>query len=115
MSLTAPVFLVDDDLDNYEIMEVIFKELGYKNELIHFQNGEALLGYLKHVHSKPFLILCDVNIPIMDGFELKEKILEDGKLNYKSIPFIFLSTIASEAQIKKAYDLGGHGFFIKEN
>jgi PleD family two-component response regulator len=51
----------------------------------------------------------------MDGFELKKRLYEDDSLNYKSIPFIFWSSQASVEQIKKSYDLGGNGFFIKES
>lgn len=51
----------------------------------------------------------------MDGFELKKHLYEDDLLNYKSIPFVFWSSQASKEQIKKAYDLGGNGFFVKEN
>ena len=49
----------------------------------------------------------------MDGFELKERILEDNLMNYKSIPFVYWSDEVSNSQIEKAYDLGGNGFFIK--
>ena len=51
----------------------------------------------------------------MDGFELKAHLLEDSSLNYKSIPFVFWSSQVSKAQIQKAYDLGGNGFFVKES
>jgi PleD family two-component response regulator len=51
----------------------------------------------------------------MDGFELKAKLLEDAEMNYKSVPFVFWSSLASTAQIQKSYELGGNGFFIKEN
>jgi hypothetical protein len=49
----------------------------------------------------------------MDGFALKQKLAEEAALSYKSIPFVFWSTTASNDQIKKGYDSGGHGFFIK--
>jgi CheY-like chemotaxis protein len=51
----------------------------------------------------------------MNGFELKEKILQDTSANYKSIPFVFWSAAVSKSQIEKSYDLGGNGFFLKEN
>jgi PleD family two-component response regulator len=51
----------------------------------------------------------------MDGFELKRRLYEDDSLFYKAIPFVFWSSEASKEQIKKSYDLGGNGFFIKES
>ena len=74
---------------------------------------EQLLDYLKSDEEIPFLIISDINLHPIDGFELREKILEDESSKFKSIPFIFWSGSASEDQIKKAYDLSSHGFFIK--
>ena len=73
------------------------------------------MQYLKTDKTKPFLVLSDVNLQKMNGFELKKKLLEEPSMNHKSIPFIFWSTSASPAQIQKSYDLAGHGFFLKEN
>lgn len=112
---SEPVFIVDDDEDDLQFIKEVWKELNYENELIFFSDGEAVLKHLKTDATVPFLILCDVNIPCMDGFELKKHLYEDDLLNYKSIPFVFWSSQASKEQIKKAYDLGGNGFFVKEN
>jgi CheY-like chemotaxis protein len=107
--------IVDDDTDDRDLLQDAWKELEFDNELIFFGTGEEVLTYLLEEKVSPFLILCDVNIPKMDGFELKAKLLENPEINYTSIPFIFWSSLASNAQIQKSYDLGGNGFFIKEN
>jgi CheY-like chemotaxis protein len=112
---TDPVYIVDDDEDDQEFIKEIWKELAYKNELFFFNNGQAVLDRMKTDSVVPFLILCDVNIPGMGGFELKAKLLESDALYHKSIPFVFWSTQASREQIKKAYDLRSNGFFIKDN
>ncbi len=49
----------------------------------------------------------------MDGFALRKKFADEDSLHYKSIPFVFWSTAASNDQIKKAYDCGVQGFFFK--
>ncbi|MDQ6815209.1 MAG: response regulator [Bacteroidota bacterium] len=110
----APILIVDDDSDDREFLQDAWKDLEFQNPLIFFDNGEDALDYLKSEKPKPFLILCDVNIHKMDGFELKEKIRENSSVNYKSIPFIFWSSTVSAVQIQKAYDLGVNGFFVKE-
>ncbi|MDQ6815237.1 MAG: response regulator [Bacteroidota bacterium] len=109
----APILIVDDDTDDHFFLQSAWERLDFKNRLIFFVSGEELLIYLKKEKVIPFLILCDVNLPKMSGFELKEKLLKDDELNYPSIPFVFWSSIASQEQIKKSYDLGGNGFFIK--
>jgi CheY-like chemotaxis protein len=62
-----------------------------------------------------FLILCDVNLPNQDGFAVKKNISENEVLKYKSVPFIYWSTSASQKQIQFAYDLPAQGFFFKPN
>lgn len=54
-------------------------------------------------------------MPHMDGMEVRRLINEDLLLKSKAIPFIFFSTSASAAQVRKAYDLTVQGFFIKGN
>lgn len=109
----APILIIDDDDDDKDFLQEAWEELNFKNPLIFFATAEDALEYLQTKKIVPFLILADVVLPKMDGFQLKEELLKDTDLNYASIPFVFWSTTASEAQIKKSYDLGGNGFFIK--
>ncbi|MEJ7767393.1 MAG: response regulator [Chitinophagaceae bacterium] len=110
-----PVFIVDDDTDDHHLVRECWKELGFANALVFFKSGEEVLQYLQATKVSPFLILCDVNVPAMGGFELKSILMRDELLNYKSVPFIFWSTYASNRQIKQAFSLSAHGFFIKGN
>jgi CheY-like chemotaxis protein len=110
----GPILIVDDDRDDRQFLQDAWEEVEFENPLLFFDNGKDVLEYLRSDKIKPFLIICDVNIPKMDGFELKEKILENPSVNYKSVPFVFWSTTVSKSQIQKAYDLGVNGFFVKE-
>lgn len=110
---TEPILIVEDDLDDQEFMQEAWSELEFTNQLIFFKTGTELINYLTQEKTVPFLIISDVNLHKMDGFELKKKLLEDNVLNHKSVPFVFFSNTASDTQIKKSYDLGSHGFFIK--
>jgi len=112
--INGPVLIVNDDTDDQEFLQDAWKQLQYENPLIFFTKGEEVIRYLESEKTTPFLILCDVNLPRMDGFELKEKLLEDDLTNYKSIPFLFWSSEVSKAQIEKAYNLGVNGFFVKD-
>lgn len=112
MNMNA-IYIVDDDKEDQEIIKEAFNELGLTNELKFFLRGEDVLKELKNNKEIPFIIISDVNLPKMDGFQLREKILKEAEITDKTIPFIFWSTTASEAQIKKAYDLSAHGFFLK--
>jgi CheY-like chemotaxis protein len=114
MSLKGPIIFVDDDTDDQFIYEEICQKLGLLNKLKFFNNGELVLTYLRETKDKPFIIFCDINMPEMNGLQLRRKINEEEKLRRKSIPFIFFSTAATGAQVDLAYDLMVQGFFIKE-
>lgn len=108
-----PIYIVDDDEDDQQIIQEAVAELGLTNELKFFYTAEAVLSQLRKNDLIPFIIISDINLPGMDGFTLREKILNESSMSDKSIPFIFWSTTASDAQVKRAFDLSAHGFFIK--
>ena len=110
---TGPVYIVDDDADDHHIVSEIWKELQLPNQLLFFSTASDMMEHLSRSQYGPFLIICDVNLPIMDGFALRQKLLDTGNKKFKSVPFIYWSTHASESQIMRAYDLSAHGFFIK--
>ena len=110
----APVFILDDDIEELEIAKEVWAELNSEHPLEVFTKAKELEERLSQ-GVNPFIIICDVSLKPTDGFALREKLMENGSSNYKSIPFVFWSTAASETQIRKAYDSGGHGFFLKGN
>lgn len=108
-----PIVIVEDDADDQYFIRTICEKLGVTTDLLFFEDGQKALHYLKTTDRKTFLILCDINMPIMNGLELRKKIQEDEKLRKKSIPFIFLSTAARRKEVEEAYDLTVQGFFVK--
>jgi CheY-like chemotaxis protein len=109
-----PIVIIEDDLDDQDILKQICKHLEINNELIFFENGIQALKYLKTTPASTFIILCDINMPMMNGIELRDEINRDERLKRKSIPFIFLSTAATPYEVNKAYKLNVQGFFSKE-
>lgn len=115
MKITGPIIVVDDDQDDHDLLKDVCQNLGVCHFLKFFYNGMAVLKYLKTSEERPFIILCDINMPNVNGLELRRSIMEDEKVRQKSIPFVFFSTSASESQVKEAYeDLTVQGFFLKE-
>lgn len=109
------IWIVNQDQDDHEIIETILIKAEIPNKVKFFTSPKALLDELHSVEKAPFIVMSDVNLSGMDGFELRERMLKTPNAKFHSVPFIFWSEYASEAQIKKAYDLRAHGFFIKEN
>ncbi len=112
---TGPVMIIDGDPDDQMMIKEVWTELNLSNELIFLEGAEDALDRLCHMTSAPFIIICELNLPAISGFELREKMLESHARILRSVPFIFWSTFVSEEQILHAYDLSVHGFFIKDN
>lgn len=108
------IWIVDEDEDDYKLIKDILNDIQYKNEVRRFPNAKDLLTCLDAANEAPFIIISDCNLPGMDGFELREKLLSVPNKKFHSVPFIFWSVDPSEAQIQKAYELKAHGFFLKE-
>jgi CheY-like chemotaxis protein len=113
LMIEDPIVIVEDDADDQYFIRTICEKLGVTAELLFFDNGQRALTYLETTTSRTFLILCDINMPIMNGLELRRKIQENTRLRRKSIPFVFLSTAARQKEVEEAYDLTVQGFFVK--
>jgi DNA-binding NarL/FixJ family response regulator len=111
---TGQIWLIDKDAEDHEIVQEVLQELRQPNELVLLNTAEEAISRLKEVETGPFIIISELNLPGINGFELRKKLLETNSKKFKSVPFIFWATQASEAQITQAYDLSVHGFFIKE-
>jgi len=108
-----PIMYIDDDTDDQEIFKNALTALKIGNPILSFWNGEEALKYLLANKVKPFIIFCDINMPVMDGFELRKKISENKKLERSCIPFIFYSTNADKQYVDLAYALTVQGYFKK--
>jgi CheY-like chemotaxis protein len=115
MNTLGPIIIAEDDQDEQEILELVFQRLDVQNELRFFETGRQILDYLMTTAQKPFIIISDINLPMMNGVELREAIFNNPALRKKSIPFVFLSTTANKMVVDKAYEMTVQGFFVKEN
>src|SRR5438552_3006087 len=101
---------VDDDKDELELLNAVVNALGLQNPIKSFKDGEQALEYLKKTKDSIFLILCDINMPKMDGLELKRMIDLMPELKIRAIPFFFHSSSATPAEVRAAYALGIQGY-----
>ena len=115
MNKTGPIIVIEDDAEDKEILVEIFKNLDYKNSIIYFSDGEEALQYLTDTRTKPFLILSDINMPKLSGFELRQKVHTNDDLNLKCIPYLFFTTTSAQKAVVDAYSQSVQGFFVKAN
>lgn len=112
-SKNGPILIIDDDEDDQAVIQEALKDIGVKNEIILFRDCDVAFNYLMSTPENPFLILCDVNLPKVDGTEFRRKICEVDYLKKKSIPFVFFTTTARPEAVEEAYKLSVQGYFEK--
>lgn len=113
MSKSGPIIVIDDDLEDHLILQETFKSLNYPNKVIFFSEGSAAVDYLTATDEAPFLIISDINMPGMNGFEIRNKIRANERLNGQCIPYLFFTTSVDKKAVKEAYSLSVHGYFVK--
>ena len=105
----ARILLAEDDRILRKAGETSLKRKGY--EVIAAVDGEDALA--KAREQKPDLILLDVMMPKMQGFEVLHALKGDPSVS--DIPVIMLTNLESAADIKRAADAGAHSYLVKSN
>jgi CheY-like chemotaxis protein len=113
MNKNGPILIIEDDMDDQMLIEMAYSKMGYKNELVFLANGEEAIEYLIGMKKIPFIIISDINMPKVNGLELRERVKHNEMINIKCVPYILLSTTASKTYIEDAYILGIQGYFKK--
>ncbi len=101
------ILIVDDEDSNLKLLGNVLKKKGYDIESA--MNGKETFEW---VRKKEFdLILLDVMLPDMDGYDICKQIKSD--LAQKHIPIIFLTAKAATADIVKGFEVGGSDYIAK--
>ena len=117
MKNRGDIIVIEDDADDREFLvnayETLAAEKKYSNKLIVLEDSNTVIDFLKGYNTKPFIIISDINMPMIDGFALRDKISRDQELQGLSVPYVFLTTSDNPKYIQEAYELSVHGYFIK--
>lgn len=101
------ILVVDDDESTRHVLKRLFEKEGYKVVLA--KDATELVSFLE---SQPIeLIMLDINLPWVNGFELC-KLLKDHN-DLKEVPIVFISGRKSEIDKKQAFQLGAHDYITK--
>jgi two-component system cell cycle response regulator DivK len=104
--MSKRILLVEDEEDNMQILRDLFAT-GY--ELDEAENGEKALAAV--AKKRPDLILMDIQLPVMDGYEATRRIKADPAL--RSIPIIAITSYALGEDEKRARAAGCDDFVAK--
>ena len=101
------VHIVDDESIYREILKDILTDDRF--EISESSSGKQCLQYLEN--STPDIILLDINMPCMDGYEVCKKIKANSR--FIDIPVLFLTASETHSSIEKGYEVGACDYIIK--
>lgn len=101
------ILLIEDDPFLIDIYTTKLEESGFKVEVA--KDGKKGLKALKK--NPPSLLLLDIVLPQMDGWEVLRRIKKEDK--FKDLPIIVLSNLGQKQEVKKGLDLGAVKYLIK--
>ena len=108
MSAQKPLVIsIDDDNNTLKLIAAILKK---DYEVMSFDSGAQALEELRG-GLEPTLIICDIDMPQINGYEVKEQLGEDLRL--RSIPFIFLTALNSRQDFRKGMKHGADDYLTK--
>jgi CheY-like chemotaxis protein len=110
-----PILIVEDNPGDRHLIKLAFKNAKVENEIVMAENADQALQILRRKDFNPFIIISDVKMPGMNGFELKRTIDKDQTLKSKAVPFIFMSTSVLEKDVQEAFDTHSQGYFPKKD
>src|SRR6266478_910006 len=113
------VLLVEDDLNDIFLVKRAFKMALLKNPLQVVTDGEEAISYLRgegkyadrEAYPLPKLVVMDIKMPRLTGFEVLEWAKHDGPL--RRIPIVIVSSSEDPADINRAYELGANAYMVK--
>ena len=101
------ILAVDDDPSIIKLLEIKLKRSGY--EVISAVNGEE--GYLRAVEERPDLVLLDIMMPKMNGYEVCERLKKT--LGAESPAVVMLSAKGQQSDMEKGFQVGADDYVVK--
>ncbi|MBF0101337.1 MAG: response regulator [Desulfobacterales bacterium] len=107
VATTGKILIVDDNAINLEFLQEVLYGEGYT--VLIANNGHAALDIL---HQQiPDLILLDIMMPVMDGYEVARRIKQSEKYNH--IPIIFISAMTESESLVEAFTIGAVDYIFR--
>jgi len=114
------VLLVEDNISDAELTIRELKKHHMANHLVHVKNGVEALDFIfaegmyqgtREVNQPPKLILLDIHMPKVNGFEVLQRIKTDSST--RMIPVVILTSSKEHPDIEKCYALGANSYIVK--
>jgi DNA-binding response OmpR family regulator len=103
----AKILLVDDDTTLTSILSIGLRNKGHTVVVAH----DGMEGLQKAEEVKPDLIILDVNMPKLSGFDVAMRLKETE--GFKQVPIIMLTALSQDANIQRGYSFGIEDYLVK--
>ena len=112
----APILVVEDSPEDFEVISVCLQRAGARNDLMHFNDGQELFQFLQNYRSRrsvhqPAVILLDLNLPGLSGHAVLSELRKDESLGL--VPVVVLSTSSAPSDVNLAYRNGANSYLVK--
>jgi two-component system response regulator len=112
------ILLVEDNPDDAELAARAFSRSGVKNDLVLARDGVEALDFLFATGARasdqplhPDVVLLDLKLPRIDGFEVLRRLRADGRT--RLLPVVIMTSSEQEQDIAQGYDLGANSYVRK--
>lgn len=106
------VLLVDDEAFMRRLVRSLLRDLGCAR-VLEAENGSDGLKLVAEEGERIGLVICDLQMPVMDGFEFVRRLRTHDDLHRLSVPVLILSGRRDSDSVRNALNLGIHGFVVK--
>ena len=113
MNKEGAIVFIEDNAGDQLLFTMVFEELNFKNEILFFSDGQEALQYLTSKANEPFIVFSDINMPRLNGMELRKQIHENEDIRIKTIPYLFFTSSSQQESVIDAYSKSIQGFFVK--
>jgi CheY-like chemotaxis protein len=113
------ILLVEDDANDVLLLQRAFQKAGLRDTLRVVRDGEQAIQYLsgqgpyanRERHPLPFLVLLDLKMPGLDGFEVLQWARAEPDL--KRLLIVVLTSSHLQSDVDRAYELGANSYLVK--
>lgn len=110
MKSLSILFIDDDEIERLKFKKVC-NEFNASNSILEAENGKQALALVNENNPTFDLIISDLNMPVMDGFQFLAELKKNSTL--KRIPIVIISSLDDKETIQQCYDLGISSYFNK--
>jgi CheY-like chemotaxis protein len=115
---SVTILLVEDDPGHARLIEKNMRRSSFTNDIVVVSDGQTALDFIRgegeyagRKPPSPLLILLDLNLPVLDGYQVLERLKSDKRT--RRIPVIILTSTEDAREVERCYELGCNIYVTK--